>query len=133
VVVANSFWKDGRLPVALQKPFDLIFEKGWKAREADAADAAAGVVKADFENWRMMANRRAALRVNSRSVNLVSPPLVETPVSTSSVSFKLAGSRGHFSNSHGRKASARSDSGLTARLQNPGTRRSDFHCLRHAV
>jgi len=53
VVVSNSSWKDGRLAVELHKPFDLILIEAGKAREADAADAAAGIVKRPFENWRV--------------------------------------------------------------------------------
>ena len=52
LVVSNSTWKRGRLTVQLHTPLDLILLEAGKAREADAADAATGVVKADFANWR---------------------------------------------------------------------------------
>jgi hypothetical protein len=52
LVVSNSTWKHGRLAVQLYAPLDLILIEAGKGREADAADAATGVVKADFANWR---------------------------------------------------------------------------------
>ena len=36
----------------LHAPLDLILNEARKGREADAADAATGVVKVDFANWR---------------------------------------------------------------------------------
>ena len=52
LVVSNSTWKHGRLAVQLHPPLDLILVEAGKARKADAADAAKGAAKADFENWR---------------------------------------------------------------------------------
>jgi hypothetical protein len=52
LVVSNSTWKHGQLGVQLHPPLDLILIETGKARDADAADAANGVVKADFAHWR---------------------------------------------------------------------------------
>jgi len=59
-VVSNSTWKHGRLAVQLHAPLDLIL--------VDAADAATGVVSADFANWRGVVDTFGTLVVNRTGV-----------------------------------------------------------------
>ncbi len=51
LVVSNSSWKHGQLAVEPHAPFDLILTEAAMAREADAADLAAGTERCRFENW----------------------------------------------------------------------------------
>jgi site-specific DNA recombinase len=52
LVVSNSSWKEGRLAVELNQPFDSILKEAQKARQADAEDMARRVKTPNFDNWR---------------------------------------------------------------------------------
>jgi site-specific DNA recombinase len=52
LVVSNSTWKHGGLALELHAPFDLIFDRGLKGREADAQDLVNGIKRPAFDNWR---------------------------------------------------------------------------------
>ncbi len=68
LVVSNSIWKEGRLAVELNQPFDSILKGAENARQADAEDMARRVKTPNFDNWR---RGRDLSPLNSRDYLLI--------------------------------------------------------------